>query len=73
MAGKGIEVADARNAGDDPGRKIAILMKRGRLSISKLAEIAKVTLWIISLFERGRTSPSIATLQKKCQCDDIPA
>lgn len=57
-------MADARNAGDDPGQRIAILRKRCRLSIRKLAEIAKVTPGIISSIERGKTSPSIATLQK---------
>ncbi|MBW8040604.1 MAG: helix-turn-helix domain-containing protein [Planctomycetes bacterium] len=61
---KGIEMADTITTGDDLGQRIAILRKRYRLSIRKLAKIAKVTPGIISSIERGKTSPSIATLQK---------
>ncbi|MHC4085371.1 MAG: helix-turn-helix domain-containing protein [Planctomycetota bacterium] len=57
-------MADAINTGDGPGQRIANLRKRCRLSIRKLAKIAKVTPGIISSIERGKTSPSIATLQK---------
>ncbi|MBN2270002.1 MAG: helix-turn-helix domain-containing protein [Sedimentisphaerales bacterium] len=56
-------MTDAMNTGD-LGQRIAILRKRCRLSIRKLAETAKVTPGIVSSIERGKTSPSIATLQK---------
>ena len=41
-----------------------ILRTGDRLSIRKRAEIAKVTPGIISSVERGKTSPSMAALQK---------
>ena len=41
-----------------------MLRKRCGLSLRQLAELAGVTAGIISSIERGKTSPSIATLQK---------
>ena len=48
----------------DVGQRIQILRKRCGLSIRQLAALAKVTPGIISCIERGKSSPSIAMLQK---------
>jgi len=48
----------------DVGRNIQNLRKRCGLSIRQLAERAQVTAGIISCIERGKSSPSIATLHK---------
>jgi len=45
-------------------QRIQILRKRCGMSIRQLAGLAKVTPGIISCIERGKNSPSIATLQK---------
>ncbi|MBN2292407.1 MAG: helix-turn-helix domain-containing protein [Pirellulales bacterium] len=46
------------------GPRLKILRERSQLSIRQLAEKADVTPGIISCIERGKNSPSIATLQK---------
>jgi len=46
------------------GQRIQILRKRCGLSIRRLAEMAGVAAGMISCIERGKNSPSIATLQK---------
>ncbi len=49
---------------DDVGHRVQLLRKRCGLSIRQLAVSAKVTPGIISCIERGKSSPSITTLQK---------
>ena len=46
------------------GQRVQALRKRCGLSIRQLAQLAHVTAGIISCIERGKPSPSIATLQK---------
>ena len=48
----------------DVGHRIQSLRKRCGLSIRQLAERAQVTASVISCIERGKNSPSIATLHK---------
>ncbi len=48
----------------DVAQRIQVLRKRCGMSIRQLAGFAKVTPGIISCIERGKNSPSIATLQK---------
>jgi HTH-type transcriptional repressor of puuD len=48
----------------DFGRRIQSLRKRCGLSIRRAAELSGVTAGMISNIERGKNSPSIATLQK---------
>lgn len=48
----------------DVAKRIQILRKRCGLSIRQLGGLAGVTPAIISCIERGKNSPSIATLQK---------
>ena len=45
-------------------QRIPMLRKRCGLSIRQLAELSGVTAGMISCIERGKNSPSIATLQK---------
>ena len=45
-------------------QRVQTLRKRCGLSIRQLAQVAKVTPGMISCVERGKTSPSIGTLQK---------
>jgi transcriptional regulator with XRE-family HTH domain len=49
---------------DQVPQRIQMLRKRCGLSIRQLAALAGVTPGIISCIERGKNSPSIATLQK---------
>lgn len=49
---------------NDVSRRIQLLRNRCGLSIRQLAKLAGVTPAIISCIERGKNSPSIATLQK---------
>jgi transcriptional regulator with XRE-family HTH domain len=49
---------------DDLGHRVQLLRQRCGLSIRQLASRAQVTAGIISCIERGKTSPSITTLQK---------
>ncbi len=49
---------------DHIGMSIQILRKRSGLSIRQLAELSGVTAGMISLVERGKNSPSLATLRK---------
>jgi len=46
------------------GQRIQMLRKQCGLSIRQLAKLAGVTPGIISCIERGKNSPSLATLQK---------
>ena len=46
------------------GRRIQVLRERCGLSLRRLAEKASVAPGMISFIERGKNSPSIATLQK---------
>jgi transcriptional regulator with XRE-family HTH domain len=46
------------------GRRIALLRKRSRLSLRQLEAASGVTAAMISYIERGRSSPSLGTLQK---------
>ena len=46
------------------GNQIKILRNRSGLSIRRLAQLAGVAPGVISSLERGKNSPSIATLQK---------
>lgn len=48
----------------DVGQRVQVLRKRCGLSIRQLAGLAQVTPGIISCIERGKSSPSITTLQK---------
>ena len=48
----------------DVGHRIQSLRKRCGLSIRQLAERAQVTASVVSCIERGKNSPSIATLHK---------
>jgi len=49
---------------EHPGQRLRLLRKRCGLSIRRLSELADVTAGMISCVERGRNSPSLATLQK---------
>lgn len=49
---------------NDAGRRLQTLRKRCGLSIRRLGELAGVTAGMISCLERGKNSPSLATLQK---------
>ena len=46
------------------GNRIQVLRNRSGLSLRQLADRAKVTPAMISCIERGKNSPSVATLQK---------
>jgi transcriptional regulator with XRE-family HTH domain len=46
------------------GHRIALLRKRSGMSLRQLAASSGVTAAMISYIERGRSSPSLATLQK---------
>jgi transcriptional regulator with XRE-family HTH domain len=61
LNGRIMESSDVEN---DVSRRIQLLRKRCGLSIRQLAKLAGVTAAIISCIERGKNSPSIATLQK---------
>lgn len=48
---------------DDLGRHLKVLRNRCGLTIRKLAEQARITPAVISSIERGKSSPTLATLQ----------
>lgn len=48
----------------DSHQALAALRRRAGLSVRKLAELSDVSAGMISFMERGRTSPSLVTLQK---------
>jgi transcriptional regulator with XRE-family HTH domain len=52
------------NRDPELGRRLQALRARSGLSIRKLAAAAGVTAGMISFIERGRNSPSLATLRK---------
>lgn len=58
------EAASAALGNAELGQRVQVLRKRCGLSLRQLAAQAQVTPSMISLIERGRTSPSITMLQK---------
>lgn len=48
----------------DVGRKIRALRRRAGLSVRQLAKLSDVTAAMISCVERGKSSPSLTTMQK---------